>query len=52
MAYYTSKDVSGKHHAHTGRLGIWNDKIYSFTLSSNTNQLPADCGSIVRYAQK
>jgi len=51
LAYYTTYDATGKHHAHTGRLGIWNDKIYSLTISSSTNQLPADCGSIVRYGQ-
>jgi hypothetical protein len=52
LGYYQSADATtGKHHSHTGRLGIWNDKIYSFTLAASTNQLPDDCGSIKRFGQ-
>jgi len=44
LDYYTNADGTGIHHSHTGRLGLWNDAINSFTFSSLVGTLPTDCG--------
>jgi len=44
LDFYTSDDAEGTHHSHTGTLGLWNDEINSFRLSSKASSIPADSG--------